>query len=64
MSSLRVVLSHMVVKLDTGMQRLEEGLRVVLSHMVVKQEEGLELLEVRLRVVLSSYGSQTWNRAK
>ena len=54
----------MVVKLDTGMQRLEEGLRVVLSHMVVKQEEGLELLEVRLRVVLSSYGSQTWNRAK
>ena len=51
--SLRVVLSHMVVKLPGAEQNTGCGLRVVLSHMVVKHRFHRHIWKYRLRVVLS-----------
>ena len=50
---LRVVLSHMVVKLVAVLSLFPERLRVVLSHMVVKQAGYSVRYGARLRVVLS-----------
>ena len=51
--SLRVVLSHMVVKRFVVLQNVADSLRVVLSHMVVKQLFPASGHVQRLRVVLS-----------
>ena len=51
--SLRVVLSHMVVKLQERWNEQRTGLRVVLSHMVVKLLLLEKAGEISLRVVLS-----------
>ena len=51
--SLRVVLSHMVVKHPRPFVTGYNGLRVVLSHMVVKQMISKTEISFSLRVVLS-----------
>ena len=52
-AGLRVVLSHMVVKLENGFIEVAASLRVVLSHMVVKPLDNYIIPRTCLRVVLS-----------
>ena len=58
-TSLRVVLSHMVVKLWDPMAHDGMGLRVVLSHMLVKLVILVEQNRYRFESSVISYGSQT-----
>ena len=57
--SLRVVLSHMVVKLKGKDYFTESGLRVVLSHMVVKRQRHRRRRPPTFESSVISYGSQT-----